>query len=633
MFSATTHGITAEYLGDSTHAGSISPVYEEVIRPSTRIFMFIDKDQTNAGGLVQSSPAGISCNATRCDAFFYQGDQVTLTATPASGSYFVGWSGVNCPGTGTCQPEMVSEMTVHARFARFGSFAMTISSSSDFTGPGQSVTFTARTFEVGSTGSVTFVDNTTSTVLCNAVAVFGEIAQCTTSSLAAGLHQIVATYTGNVTRTATTAHNVGITLNAAKAGNGTGTVTSSPPGINCEPPCSGTFAISSSGVTFSAVAANGSTFIGWSGGGCGGTGTCTVAVNSAAANGTTVTAAFNLTSYNLTVAKVGTGAATGTVTSAPVGIDCGTTCSANFSPGTPVALTATTLAGTSFTGWSGGACSGTGTCSVTMNAATSVTATFANPPRLANISTRMQVLTGENVLIGGLTIDGTTNKTVVIRARGPSLSALGVPGVLANPVLQLFSGQTQIDQNDNWSDAANATALQASGYAPPDPLESAILTSLAPGAYTAIVSGVGGGTGVGLVEVFEVDGYTTPLINIASRGQVLTGSDVVIAGFIIQGSGPQTVVVRARGPSLAAAGVAAPLADPMLQLFSGQTQIAVNDNWQTASNAAALSASGFAPSNPLESAILITLNPGAYTAIVTGANGGTGVGIVEVFAQ
>ncbi len=253
--------------------------------------------------------------------------------------------------------------------------------------------------------------------------------------------------------------------------------------------------------------------------------------------------------------------------------------------------------------------------------------------RLANISTRMQVLTGNDVLIGGFVIGGAQAKTVVARARGPSLAAQGVPGVLANPVLQLFSGPTQIAANDDWQEAANQAALFASGFAPASPFESAILTTLAPGAYTTIVTGAGGTTGVGIVEVFEVDRPDLPLVNIATRGRVLTGADVMIGGFIIQGDAPQTVIVRARGPSLAAQGVPGVLANPLLQLFSGATQIAVNDDWGTAANAAAIQASGFAPLDPNEAAILITLPPGAYTAIVTGAGGTTGVGIVELFAR
>ena len=272
------------------------------------------------------------------------------------------------------------------------------------------------------------------------------------------------------------------------------------------------------------------------------------------------------------------------------------------------------------------------------NAAPPVTQTFnvkaaAQVPRLANISTRMQVLTGADVLIGGFIIGGSQPKTVVVRARGPSLTAAGVPGALANPVLQLFSGATQIDANDNWQQAANQATIQSSGLAPPDPLESAIHTTLAPGAYTAVVTGAGLTSGVGLIEVFEVDKPEAPLLNIATRGKVLTGSDVMIGGFIIQGDAPQTVIVRARGPSLTAAGVPGALEDPVLQLFSGQTVIASNDDWTASPDQAVIQSSGFAPSDTREAVIRITLSPGAYTAIVTGKGGATGVGIVEVFAQ
>ncbi len=339
----------------------------------------------------------------------------------------------------------------------------------------------------------------------------------------------------------------------------------------------------------------------------------------------------------VTVTKAGTGS--GTVTSTPAGIDCGVTCTANIDTGTFLTLTPAASAGSAFTGWSdaGGACAGTGPCYVLLDGAKSVTATFDVPsaatPRLVNLSTRMQVLAGDDVLIGGFIIQGGASKTVVVRARGPSLTAQGVPGALQNPVLQLFSGQSVIASNDDWGTAANVAALNASGFAPGNALESAILVTLAPGAYTAIVTGAGGTTGVGLIEVFEVDLPGVPLANISTRGRVLTGNDVMIGGFIIQGNTPQTVVVRARGPSLTAQGVPGALANPMLQLFSGATQIAVNDNWQSAANAAAIQASGFAPSDANEAAILITLAPGAYTAIVTGVGGATGVGIVEVFAQ
>ncbi len=254
-------------------------------------------------------------------------------------------------------------------------------------------------------------------------------------------------------------------------------------------------------------------------------------------------------------------------------------------------------------------------------------------PRLANIATRMQVLTGNDVLIGGFIIGGSQPKTVVVRARGPSLIPFGVANALSNPTMQLFSGQTVIASNDDFGTAANLAALNASGFAPSNAFESAILATLAPGAYTAVVSGVGGLTGVGIIEVFEVDRPEAPLANISTRGQVLTGGDVMIGGFIIQGDAPQTVIIRARGPSLVPFGIANALMDPVLQLLNGQTLVETNDDWQAGPAAATIQAAGFAPGDPRESVIRITLPPGAYTAIVTGKNGTTGVGIVEVFAQ
>jgi hypothetical protein len=254
-----------------------------------------------------------------------------------------------------------------------------------------------------------------------------------------------------------------------------------------------------------------------------------------------------------------------------------------------------------------------------------------NPPRLLNISTRAYTGTGGDVLIGGFVIGGSTPKTVAVIARGPSLAAYGITGTVSDPQLQLFSGSSQIAYNNNWQDT-NASAIQATGLAPSDARESVILTTLAPGAYTAIVTGVGNTTGVAIVEVYEIDAPTMPLMNISARGLVTTGQNVMIGGFVITGSAPRTVVVRALGPSLANYGVTGVLANPQLQLFSGSSQIAYNDNWQD-TNAAAILASGFAPTNPQESAIRITLPPGAYTAVVTGVNGGTGVGIVEVYVS
>ena len=335
----------------------------------------------------------------------------------------------------------------------------------------------------------------------------------------------------------------------------------------------------------------------------------------------------------LVVSKAGSGS--GTVTSSPAGIDCGATCSSIFSFGAAVTLTAVPAAGSTFTGWSG-ACNGTGACNVTMNADKSVTATFSSAtdaPRLTNISTRMMALTGDDVPIAGFVIGGSVRKAVLLRARGQSMAPNGVPNTLINPMLQLFTGQTLVDSNDDWVAAPNAVAIEQSGLAPGISNESAIYRYLDPGAYTAIVTGVGGATGNAIVEVFEMGDPESPFMNISTRGMVQAGDSVMIGGFVITGDSPKSVLITARGPSLAAFGITNALANPNLQLVAGQTVIASNDDFGTSTNLTQIQATGNAPTNPLESAILITLNPGNYTAIVSGVGGATGVGIVEVFAQ
>jgi hypothetical protein len=348
------------------------------------------------------------------------------------------------------------------------------------------------------------------------------------------------------------------------------------------------------------------------------------------------------TGVTLTVAASGSGS----VTSSPAGINCPTTCSAAFASGTAVTLAATPGSGAMFAGWSG-ACSGMGACTVTLDTARSATATFAPAAaasRLANISTRGPVLAGSDVMIGGFVIGGATPKKVLLTARGPSLAAFGIADAIADPKLEVFSGSALVASNDNWqSGVAGDVAAIAStgtfpyGLAPSDAKEAALLLTLNPGAYTAIVSGADGGTGVGIVEVFEQDKPEIPLVNISTRGQVRAGTGVMIGGFIIQGSAPRTVLVTARGPSLATYGIANPLADPKLEIYSGSTLVASNDDWQTQAGGAgavsAIQATGVAPGDAKESALLVTLNPGAYTAIVSGVGGVTGVAIVEVFAR
>jgi hypothetical protein len=368
------------------------------------------------------------------------------------------------------------------------------------------------------------------------------------------------------------------------------------------------------------------------------TGVCTIAA-SATATSTHAAAQSTLT---FTIGQ----AQTITFGTAPVVVVNGTgTVSATASSG--LAVTFSTLTPSVCT-VSGSTVSGlvAGTCTIaanqagngTFSPAPQVTQTFqvvagTDIPRLANISTRGPIFTGNDVMIGGFIIGGSAPKKVLVTARGPSLAAFGVPGTIADPTLQLYSGQTVIAANDNWQTNANVAEITATGIAPTNPLESALLTTLNPGAYTAIVSGVNGTTGVGIVEVFEADHPEIPLINISTRGQVQTVNNVMIGGFIIQGNAPRTVLITARGPSLIPFGITNALSNPKLEIYAGQTKIHENDNFGTAPNLADIIATGVAPTDPNEAAVLVTLNPGAYTAIVSGVGGVTGVGIVEVFAR
>ncbi len=256
------------------------------------------------------------------------------------------------------------------------------------------------------------------------------------------------------------------------------------------------------------------------------------------------------------------------------------------------------------------------------------------PSNLLNISTRLDVQTGENVLIGGFIITGTEPKEVALRGIGPSLTALGVAGALADPVLELHKPDGSIIANDNWK-ATQQAAITAAGLALTNDLESAILVTLAPGPYTVILSGKNGGQGVGLIEAYDLDqAAASTLANISTRGFVQTGDDVLIGGFIVGGGGggASTVIVRAIGPSLTALGVGNALKNPMLELHDmNGALISANDDWMDNPDHQAISDYHLAPTNSKESAILGTLAPGAYTAVVSGVGGTTGVGLVESY--
>ena len=251
--------------------------------------------------------------------------------------------------------------------------------------------------------------------------------------------------------------------------------------------------------------------------------------------------------------------------------------------------------------------------------------------QLLNISTRMKVLTGNSVLIGGFIVGGSGSKEVLLRALGPTLTQFGVTGVLADPTLELHDGTgALITSNDNWRDTQQA-AINATGLAPPNDLESAILRTFNPGNYTAIVRGKNNTTGVALVEAYDIDmAPGTTLTNTSTRGFVGVGQNVMIGGFI-SGNGVTRVIIRALGPTLAQFGVPNVLANPTLELHDGNgTLLASNDNWADTQQAE-IQASGFAPPNALESAIIATRPPGNSTAIVRGKNNTTGNALVEVY--
>ena len=262
----------------------------------------------------------------------------------------------------------------------------------------------------------------------------------------------------------------------------------------------------------------------------------------------------------------------------------------------------------------------------------------ATPSQAMNISTRARVETGDNVLIGGFIITGNAAKKVIIRAIGPSLSQHGLSDVLADPTLDLYDGNSALLQsNDNWQDdPSQASQISASGLAPSSNLESAIIATLQPGNYTAIVRGKNSGQGIALAEVYDLDpAADSQLGNISGRSYVQTNDDVMIGGFIIGNNiGATKVIVRAIGPSLSQSGLSNVLADPTLELYDGNgALLQSNDNWQDdPDQAARISAASLAPSNSLESAIWASLAPGNYTAIVRGKNNGVGIGIVEVYS-
>jgi hypothetical protein len=259
----------------------------------------------------------------------------------------------------------------------------------------------------------------------------------------------------------------------------------------------------------------------------------------------------------------------------------------------------------------------------------------ATPSHVVNISTRMNVGIKDDVLIGGFVVKGSSSqvKTLILRAIGPSLIKAGIAGAMRDPMIELHAANgATLATNDNWAVSTQANQIATSGLAPKDPHEAALVATLTPGSYTAIVRGVRNTTGVALIEAYETDSTANRLVNVSTRGRVGVGDSVLIGGMIVRGSKSKKVVLRALGPSLSKAGVSGVLANPALELHnSSGALMTTNDNWGTSPQANQITASGLAPENGLESAMIATLAPGNYTAIVRGANNSTGVGIVEAY--
>jgi pectin methylesterase-like acyl-CoA thioesterase len=250
-----------------------------------------------------------------------------------------------------------------------------------------------------------------------------------------------------------------------------------------------------------------------------------------------------------------------------------------------------------------------------------------------NISTRLGVKTGDNVLIAGFILTGTNPTQVLLRALGPSLEAADIDDPLADPVLELRAADgSRIAFNNNWK-YSQADEIIATGIPPTDDHEAAILKTLAPGAYTAIVKGRRSTSGVALVEVYGLNGTSAgELANISTRGFIEGGDHVMIAGFILAGgTGGSRVIIRAIGPSLSDAGIAGALADPTLELHDGNgISIAFNDNWRDTQQAE-IEATNIPPADDRESAIVASLPPGPYTAVLASRDGSTGIALVEVY--
>ena len=285
---------------------------------------------------------------------------------------------------------------------------------------------------------------------------------------------------------------------------------------------------------------------------------------------------------------------------------------------------------------------GAGDVGTTPDAPAAIEGDLNGTSRLVNLSVRATAGTGSSSLIVGFVIDGSSTKPLLIRGVGPALLNFGVAGVLLDPKLSLYSGTAVAASNDDWMTNDNAvqiagTSARVGAFSLPDRAsDSALMATLETGAYTVQLSGKEASSGVALVEVYDAaSGNTAKLVNLSVRAQVGSGSEAPNIGFVVAGTQPKRVLIRAVGPTLGLFGVTDALADPQLELFEGSTRIDQNDNWGGSAELSAtfnrVGAFGFADPSSRDAVLLTTLAPGAYTVVVSGANGTTGVGLVELY--
>jgi cell division septation protein DedD len=352
------------------------------------------------------------------------------------------------------------------------------------------------------------------------------------------------------------------------------------------------------------------------------------ATPTATATATPTATATSTPTATATATPTATATATPTATATATPIATATSTPTATATATPSATATSTPTATA---------TATPTASPTATPTSTPTATpTAAPAQAQNISTRLRVETGDNVMIAGFIITGSASKDIVVRGLGPSLTGSGISsGLLADPIIELRnSSGVLLQQNNNWKDDQRSQ-IEGGPFQPTNDLESVILRTLTPGAYTAILKGVGNTTGVGTIEVYDnSSAAASQLANISTRGFVQTGQNVMIGGFMLgNNTGSSRVAIRGIGPSLTSFGLSNVLADPTLEMHNSNGTIMIsNDDWTSdVVSAGQLTANGLAPTNPKESGIFTTLPPGAYTAVLQGASSGTGIGLIEIY--